>query len=59
MIEIAHHDTREQFDFGLAELALHAEELESLEALSWGGFLKGFVVGAALGAMPVVAVAIT
>lgn len=62
--EITQHDTRERFDFGLAELSLHAEELESLEALSWGGFFKGVLVGAAVGAAvgagPVIlAVAIT
>jgi hypothetical protein len=56
---ITHHGTSERFDFGLAELSLHAEEIESLDAPSWGRALAGFAIGFALGAAPVVALAIT
>jgi hypothetical protein len=47
MDQYTQQDTREHFDFGLAELSLHAEELESLDALawSWGDFFGGVAVG--------------
>ena len=45
--QITQQDAREQFDFGMAELQLQAEELESLEALewSWGDFFGGVAIG--------------
>jgi len=53
--EITQQETRERFDFGLAELSLQAEELESLDALewSWGDFFGG--VGIGLGVVGLVA----
>jgi hypothetical protein len=45
--QITQQDAREQFDFGMAELQLQAEELESLDALawSWGDFFGGVAIG--------------
>jgi hypothetical protein len=47
------HDIRDRFDFGLAELSLQAEELESLDALewSWGDFFGGVAVGLGVAGM--------
>jgi hypothetical protein len=47
------HDTREQFDFGMAELSLHAEELESLDALAWNwsDFFGGVGIGLGVAGM--------
>jgi hypothetical protein len=51
--QITQQDSREQFDFGLAELSLHAEELESLDALewSWGDFFGGVGIGLGVAGM--------
>jgi hypothetical protein len=51
---ITQQDTCERFDFGLAELSLQAEELESLDALwAWDHFFGG--VGIGLGIVGLVA----